>query len=132
MKYNQQTRRYFIKSAIIGLIVGAYALWDKAVITQIFISQKKKFSLSFDQNRKINFYDDFIIINEEGSTKVLSSRCTHLGCKIDKYIDDKFLCPCHGSAFDIEGNCIKGPAIVPLKKLEFQIDSSNTQITIIT
>ena len=37
--------------------------------------------------------------------------CPHAGCPL-RYNSDKkkFICPCHNSQFNLEGNCIKGPA----------------------
>lgn len=40
----------------------------------------------------------------------ISSICTHLGCVAERSADGKFLCPCHGSKFDVEGNVTGGPA----------------------
>lgn len=41
--------------------------------------------------------------------------CTHLGCTPRWDQEEKvFLCGCHGSVFDIEGNNISGPAPSPL------------------
>jgi menaquinol-cytochrome c reductase iron-sulfur subunit len=41
--------------------------------------------------------------------------CTHLGCPIHWLPQPKiFLCPCHGSVFNAEGNVVGGPAPRPL------------------
>ena len=126
----KHNRRFFIKSLFIGLGIGFVALWDKVVITHKKIKEQKFFKLSFNTNREITFHDDFIIINKEDKTKVFSSRCTHLGCKIDKSKNGQLLCPCHGSTFDINGNATKGPAVEPLKELEFEIDELKSQIIV--
>ena len=39
----------------------------------------------------------------------MSLICTHLGCVVDKK-GDGYLCPCHGSVFDAQGNVTGGPA----------------------
>ncbi len=41
----------------------------------------------------------------------LSRRCTHLGCTVP-WNDEKqvFLCPCHASTFDIQGEVLSPPA----------------------
>ena len=47
----------------------------------------------------------------DGGFIALSLRCTHLGCSIN-WEDDKnqFICPCHSSAFRIDGEVLNPPA----------------------
>jgi ubiquinol-cytochrome c reductase iron-sulfur subunit len=40
---------------------------------------------------------------------VLIGVCTHLGC-IPNRSDDGWLCPCHGSQYDLSGRILRGPA----------------------
>ena len=42
---------------------------------------------------------------------VLSNSCAHLGCPV-RWMSEKqlYLCPCHGSLFDINGGWVGGPA----------------------
>lgn len=130
LKNKNQSRRHFLKTAGLGLVLSMGYLWNKLVKTENQLSTQKKISLPFNPNKNISFQDDFIIINSNHQTKVFSSHCTHLGCKINKTDGDSLLCPCHGSAFDTDGNAIKGPAINPLKPLSFSIDKATNQITV--
>jgi cytochrome b6-f complex iron-sulfur subunit len=53
----------------------------------------------------------YLVRLEDGGFLALSSKCTHLGCTlpwVEK--EQKFVCPCHASAFDIAGNVISAPA----------------------
>jgi len=48
---------------------------------------------------------------EDGGFLALSHKCTHLGCTLPWVErESRFLCPCHGSAFDITGSVINAPA----------------------
>jgi cytochrome b6-f complex iron-sulfur subunit len=48
---------------------------------------------------------------EDGGFLALARKCTHLGCTVPWVAkENKFACPCHGSAFDITGNVISPPA----------------------
>ena len=55
----------------------------------------------------------FLRRDESGSYVALLARCTHLGCQPDP-IGDRFVCPCHGSEYDLEGAVLQGPAERPL------------------
>jgi Rieske Fe-S protein len=131
LKDKKHNRRYFIKSTIAALAIGTVALWDKMIVTQKKIDVKNKVSLLFETNKQISFQDDFIIINKDDEVSVLSSRCTHLGCKINEYSNNQLLCPCHGSTFDLNGNATKGPAVRPLEKMDFEIDKDANRIVVI-
>jgi cytochrome b6-f complex iron-sulfur subunit len=49
------------------------------------------------------------ILRERQSIRALSGTCTHLGCVVQ--VDHQgFLCPCHGSRYDRDGNVLFGPA----------------------
>ena len=49
-----------------------------------------------------------------GVFKGLSTECTHAGCAVSAVADGKITCPCHGSAFGLDGAVLKGPATKPL------------------
>jgi cytochrome b6-f complex iron-sulfur subunit len=53
----------------------------------------------------------FLVRNDDGGFLALSLICSHLGCSVawDKP-NDRFICPCHSSAFDRSGNVINSPA----------------------
>lgn len=60
------------------------------------------------------------IIYIDNKYKVLSLKCTHLGCTLN-IAGDMFRCPCHGSEFKVTGEVIKGPANKNLELLDFDI-----------
>jgi len=47
----------------------------------------------------------------------ISTRCAHLGCPVRYYSDPgRFVCPCHGGIYDIEGKVDGGPPVRPLDR----------------
>ena len=49
-----------------------------------------------------------------------NAACTHQGCPVS-YIGPGFHCPCHGSAFDQNGQATAGPANTPLLKIPVKV-----------
>jgi len=130
METLKHNRRYFLKSVFAALGIGFVVSWDKMIVAQKKIKGSRILSFIFNPNKKIDFRDEVIIVSKDESTKVFSSRCTHLGCRINKEHEGQLQCPCHGSTFDLEGNATKGPAINPLKQLNFEIDKDNSKINV--
>jgi menaquinol-cytochrome c reductase iron-sulfur subunit len=60
----------------------------------------------------------------QGDVKVFSPICTHLGCgyRWDD-AEKKFLCPCHGSSYDVDGRVLGGPAPRPLDLLPAKVEN---------
>jgi Rieske Fe-S protein len=54
--------------------------------------------------------------------RALSTICPHLGCGVDLTADGKeFLCPCHTSAFSLDGERIAGPSPRAMDPLPVEI-----------
>lgn len=55
----------------------------------------------------------------DGSVKMVSGVCTHLGCVVGWNSTDKtWDCPCHGSKFARDGKVLNGPATKPLEEIK--------------
>lgn len=55
-----------------------------------------------------------------------TSVCPHLGCAVDFKSDAReFQCPCHVSAFNVDGQTLTGPSPRPLDTLEVEIRNEN-------
>lgn len=57
------------------------------------------------------------VIRDDTGFYALSLICTHLGCTVT-VTEDALSCPCHGSRFSRQGEVERGPANMPLRRLE--------------
>jgi cytochrome b6-f complex iron-sulfur subunit len=61
---------------------------------------------------------------EDGGFLAVSRECTHLGCTVPWVEEEnRYVCPCHSSAFDIRGEVINPPAPRALDLLEVRIEN---------
>jgi Rieske Fe-S protein len=68
------------------------------------------------------------LVNTDGSTlKAYSAVCSHMGCFV-AWAGRIFQCPCHGSAYDIDGNVIRGPAPAALTQLRVEAEPEMVHI----
>jgi len=66
---------------------------------------------------------------DDGGFLALSRTCTHLGCTVPWVAkENKFICPCHSSEFDIKGEVISPPA--PRALDIFQITIENNELKV--
>lgn len=149
-----QTRRRFYVTAIYGLssIIGAMMAipafiylffppkaksseeWvDAADLSQIPLNSPEE--VVFRRNK----VDGWKVTSEKSTAWVVRTgdqqvtafapQCTHLGCayhwdEAHKY----FLCPCHTSAFSMDGRVLSGPAPRPLDRYAVKIEGDKLQI----
>ena len=65
----------------------------------------------------------------DGGFLALSRKCTHLGCTVPWVAkENKFVCPCHASAFDISGNVISPPAPRALDMYAVMIENDMVKV----
>jgi cytochrome b6-f complex iron-sulfur subunit len=63
------------------------------------------------------------------SLKAVNPTCTHAGCTVGWKADaKKFVCPCHGSEYGIDGKVQKGPAKEALKTYAAKIEGNSVQV----
>jgi cytochrome b6-f complex iron-sulfur subunit len=66
----------------------------------------------------------YLVRLEDGGFLAVSRECTHLGCTVPwSDGDQRFVCPCHGSAFDLRGDVVNPPAPRALDLLEVRIEN---------
>ena len=124
-------RKKFLKLAAAAIVLPFLVIWDNIVrrtIKQRSINSKISLPAEFPSG--ITFYKSIILNRVDNDLKIFSSRCTHLGCKINKLEDGKLICPCHGSQFNPHGKVLKGPATVSLKKLNYKTDPKTKEIIV--
>jgi nitrite reductase/ring-hydroxylating ferredoxin subunit len=64
------------------------------------------------------------LLRDAGGFFALELSCPHLGCRPEwNLAEERFLCPCHGSAFTYDGALLKGPAGKGLAAIALERDS---------
>lgn len=66
---------------------------------------------------------------EDGGFLALSRNCTHLNCTVPWVAgENRFVCPCHASAFDIRGEVVSAPAPRALDLYAVQIENDVVRV----
>jgi cytochrome b6-f complex iron-sulfur subunit len=139
------SRRNFLKKlwAGLGIIAG---LEFTAVVTGFLFSGKgnrEEFETrklieagpvdAFKKNSVTPFRGGrfFLARLEDGGFIAISLRCTHLGCSINWEADNnRFICPCHASAFKINGDVLTPPAPRALDYYSVIIEKGIVQVDV--
>jgi menaquinol-cytochrome c reductase iron-sulfur subunit len=67
----------------------------------------------------------WVVIDERRHVTAFSPFCTHLGCAYRWEAEKKlFNCPCHGSAFNLRGEVVAGPANRPLDRYPTKLEEN--------
>jgi cytochrome b6-f complex iron-sulfur subunit len=70
--------------------------------------------------------------NSDDTYKALSGICTHQSCIVTGFDgnNNRFVCPCHGSQFDLNGNVAQGPANRKLSEYTTRVENNSLIITL--
>lgn len=70
--------------------------------------------------------------NSDDTYKALSGICTHQNCVVSEFDGSKsvFVCPCHGSQFDLNGNVKQGPASTKLSTYSTRVENNSLIISL--
>jgi menaquinol-cytochrome c reductase iron-sulfur subunit len=154
MTSSGSTRRVFHLAVI--YVLGAMITLAMAIPTAIYllipprtrkqsdwidagdISQLKPgepIELIFEQDRldgwKLQSEKRTAWVVKEADNKIVAfgPQCTHLACAYHWEGDaNKFVCPCHGSEFSIDGKVLAGPAPRPLDRYLTKIENNRLQL----
>ncbi len=141
------SRRDFIKRSAVGVIAGGAilssldltALANSPAARGVFKNAGDHTVVKLADNPaltkvggSVKISDEMMLIRKSESTFIaVRTICTHKGCDVELE-GDKFVCPCHGSEFTIDGTVTQGPATKNLKIFETIFDSGNGTVTIKT
>ena len=142
---NQQsaTRRNFLNK--LWIILGLVALAEFIAVALAFLRPGKSNALKdsdeaviiggpidkFSPNSVTAFVRGrfYLVRLDDGGFLALSRKCTHLGCTLPWVAkENKFVCPCHASAFDITGNVISPPAARALDIYAVSIENNVVKV----
>jgi cytochrome b6-f complex iron-sulfur subunit len=140
-----QSRREFLNKLWKGL--GVFAVIEFTVVFFGFLfsgkseDENKKPKQLFDTGNINSFQKNsvtvfrggrfYLVRFDDGGFLALSLRCTHLGCSINWEDDNKrFICPCHASAFEINGEVQNPPAPSALDYFPIIIQNGKVMVDI--
>lgn len=136
MKKETQSRRSFLNK--LWLVLGGLAFAEIIAVVFAFFRPRKPGTSVADENQVIiagpvdsfepgtvsafirgKFY---LARLEDGGFLAMSRSCTHLSCTVPWVSsENKFICPCHSSAFDIRGEVANPPAPRALDLYQLEI-----------
>lgn len=124
MKSTQISRKSFLSWLGWMLFAAVAIVWHSLTDWELKNRKKNdKIKIPAPVAQGLTIYNSVIALREGDSIRVLSAKCTHLGCLINTIENDSLVCKCHGSRFSKEGLPLKGPASKPLQALGFTKDA---------
>lgn len=133
---NEQETRKIDRKSFLKIIGGVLALIPLFLVFPLiskrkkFLSKKRFVEIPLDIQEGITFFPDCIVNRRGMGVEVFSSRCSHLGCRINRQMGSELVCPCHGSRYSTEGRVLSGPAARDLEVLEYRIDEKKKKFII--
>ena len=125
MEHEKYSRRSFLSK--LWLALGALTFAELVVVGIAFFKPRKPRAAATEQDAIVvagtvdNFEPGtvsafvrgkfYLARLEDGGFLAMSRTCTHLSCTVPWVSgENKFICPCHSSEFDIRGEVINPPA----------------------
>jgi cytochrome b6-f complex iron-sulfur subunit len=129
MKGLNITRRDFLKLARTGVLTISGLLGLGGLIRFLAYPSQPSAPTEFDLglasdyapgSRTLLIQVPALLIRSDKGFIAISLVCTHLGCTVESN-PEGFVCPCHGSRFDLQGKVKRGPASKPLAALRVEV-----------
>jgi nitrite reductase/ring-hydroxylating ferredoxin subunit/uncharacterized membrane protein len=73
---------------------------------------------------------DVLLARANDRVYALANRCSHRGCGLHEgeLRDETVICPCHGSAFRLDGTVARGPATAPQPTFDLRVRQGTIEI----
>lgn len=128
--------------AVLGVTIGRYSIlpsfansgeipWtDLGDVSSIPEGQLVKKNVAVAQDAgwgKFEAQRSIWIVRKGDNVKIFSGVCPHLGCSVNAQ-EEKFVCACHGSYWDTDGNTTAGPTPRGLDTLEHRVEGEKLQV----
>lgn len=80
----------------------------------------------------VQYQSGYLLVARTGQDAftAVSAICTHQACIINAIAGSDYVCTCHGSAFDLSGRVLSGPAPSSLRQFATSFDASSNTLTI--
>lgn len=127
-----RTRRSVLKILALALFILPLKMFSSMIKNRMNYLERRRqpLELPLDLSRGISFHGKIIVYHDKDRYKVLSARCTHLGCLVDRIDGDELVCPCHGSRYSFTGKVLSGPAAADLKSLDFKLNINDGKMIV--
>lgn len=136
----ETTRRDFLRLA--WSAAGLLMLGEGALVAYKFFAPKVvagEFGGVFNVGRvedfppgsvtPVNAGRFYLVRLDDGGLLALYRKCTHLGCAVPwEQAEGRFVCPCHASAFEPNGDLINPPAPRPLDRFAVSISDGEIHV----
>jgi Rieske Fe-S protein len=71
----------------------------------------------------------YLVKTRDQQVRAMHSTCTHLGCRTSYDPEtSRIVCPCHGGAYDLDGQVVEGPPPSPLQQLNTRIENGDVLV----
>ncbi len=140
------TRREFIKKSALGVVIGGTVLSSLDIAALARDTKQGKIikkgndivvNLKDAKNSELTKVGGSILLDDENMLIRTSQTqfaavnliCKHKGCTVE-LTGNKFVCPCHGSEYAIDGKVTEGPSKKNLDTYEVVYDPTAETVTV--